>query len=87
MEWTYYIVPAWSDIAGQCRIVKYPGTVKSPRDDYRKNPENWKEAGLMNSRGSLVCLCSSKAAKEFRDMEPLMAGLYIVVDEADSVNA
>jgi len=38
----------------------------------------------MNSRGELVCLNGSKEAwREFKDCEPLMAGLQITVASGD----
>ena len=52
---TLYIVPALTDIAGQCRIVARDYFEGSARDNYRKEPEQWREVGLMNSRGKLVC--------------------------------
>jgi len=51
------IVPALTDQAGQCRIVRYTGakSIKDPLTHYRTYPEQWFEAGIMSSRGSLVC--------------------------------
>lgn len=87
MKGTLYIVPAWSDVAGQCRIVAYPGTDypgKSARDSYAEHPELWKDAGLMNSRGELVSLDAkySKAGgwQMLKVCEPLMATLEFEVD-------
>lgn len=81
MKTTYYIVPAWSDQAGQCRIVSREGDVENAPDSYRQRPEQWKEAGRMNSQGRLVCLDGTAlAVAEFRDCEPLAAGLVITVD-------
>ncbi len=82
MKTTYYIVPAWSDQAGYCRIVSRVGAISNAPDNYRQHPEQWMEAGRMNSEGRLVYLNGSKhALQEFRDCEPLMAGLVITVDE------
>lgn len=82
MKTTYYIVPAWSDQAGQCRIVSHAGRVENAQASYRDCPEQWREAGLMNSQGRLICLDGTAfAVAEFRDCEPLMAGLQITVDE------
>jgi len=74
----YYIVPALTDQAGQCRIVFREGFTGSARDDYRSQPDAWSDVGLMNSRGQLVCLqAPAQVAKEFKDCEPLMAGMQI----------
>lgn len=82
MATTIYIVPAWSDQAGQCRIVArdddFAGTA---RDNYRAEPDKWREAGLMNSQGKLVCFDGSDAARqELKDCEPLMAGLTLRIN-------
>lgn len=73
----YLIVPAWSDQAGQCRIVRREHEIKhpDPLKHYRQYPEQWKEAGRMNSRGVVVALdATPEVLQEFRDCEPLMAG-------------
>lgn len=73
----YLIVPAWSDQGGQCRIVRREHEINhpDPLQHYRQYPEQWKEAGLMNSRGVVVTLdASPEVLQEFRDCEPLMAG-------------
>jgi|GEM_PF-1586179 len=81
---TFYIVPAWSDQAGQCRIVSREGFEGDAGKSYRADPDKWQEAGKMNSRGELVCLNGSKEAwREFKDCEPLMAGLQITVASGD----
>lgn len=74
---TVYIVPAMSDIAGQCRIVQRDsGFSGSARDNYRKEPQAWKEIGLMDSRGNLRCLTAPpEIVSELKECEPLMAGL------------
>jgi len=77
---TFYIVPAWSDIAGQCRIVARDYFRGEARDNYRKEPEKWREVGLMSSQGKLVCFDGSlHARQEITDCEPLMAGLVFEV--------
>ena len=72
----FYIVPAWSDQAGQCKVVtrKVSGPVDASAS-YRASPGLWKEAGLMNSRGKLVCLNDKKAFAEMSQDEPLSAGM------------
>lgn len=75
---TLYIVPAFSDVAGQCRIVARDNDrkVKSASDNYRNDPDAWREVGLMNSRGNLVCFDGpEQMRKELEDCVPLMAGL------------
>lgn len=75
---TYYIVPAWSDQAGQCRIVSFEGDPENAPRHYKENQASWKEVGLMNSRGDLIYLnASPEAIQEFKDCEPLMAGLVV----------
>jgi hypothetical protein len=74
---TYLIVPAWSDQAGQCRIVVRNGLPADALADYRATPDYWIDVGLMNSRGELVYLDAPKSVvQEFRDCA-LMAGLQI----------
>lgn len=73
---TIYIVPAWSDQGGQCRIVAQDDFYGVARDAYRANPSGWKEVGLMNSRGQLVCLTApSHVYSDIKECEPLMAGM------------
>jgi hypothetical protein len=72
---TVYIVPALTDMAGQCRIYEHPQKVRCPRDHYRERPDEWLEAGIMNSRGSLVCAARTEIWEELKACEPLAAGL------------
>lgn len=75
---TVYIVPAWSDQAGQCRIISTV-TFKSIGDakrDYEHYPDKWRECGTMNSQGKLVAYDGPKSERdEIVACEPLMAGL------------
>lgn len=74
---TYLIVPAWSNQAGQCRIVvreNVPASIDALQS-YRDAPNLWKEAGLMNSQGKMVCLNDKEALKKMSLDEPLMAGM------------
>ena len=72
-----YIVPAWSDQAGQCRIVSRNVDNCTQAPQYRDNQQGWKEVGLMNSQGKLVCFEGAEAERqEIKDCEPLMAGMY-----------
>lgn len=91
MQGTLLIVPALTDQAGQCRIVGYPGT-DYPGDNalrsYREHPSLWKDVGMMNSRGALVCLEPDYGAcggwDELKACEPLMAGMELTVALADA---
>lgn len=70
---TLRILPAWSDQAGQCRIIARHGHVPSARDDYRENPGLWREVGLMASDGHVRCI-----EPQFRSIcedQPLAAGV------------
>lgn len=72
---TVYIVPAWSDQAGQCRIVARKGLIPDPRSDYAENPGCWFEIGLMSSSGQIRCIqAPAKVYEELRHSEPLAAG-------------
>jgi hypothetical protein len=65
---------AWTDQAGQCRIVaaQGPGTLA----DYRRQPDRWSEVGLMNSAGKLVCLDAPRQVwDDMKADEPLAAGV------------
>jgi hypothetical protein len=89
MKTCYLIVPAWSDQAGQCRIVARSHEIKhpDPLGHYRQFPAQWREVGLMNSQGKLVCLdAPASVVQEFRDCEPLMASL-VVYDDATETEA
>lgn len=78
----YLIVPAFSDMANQCRIVFKPDASGAALKQYRQNPEQWTEVGRMNAKGVLVYLDAPKAVVQaFKQTEPLMAGLEI--DEND----
>lgn len=73
---TYLIVPAWSDQAGQCRIVcrEHAAHIKLGLRDYRDNPDLWREAGLMDSRGSLRCLSATpEQVEDIKSCQPLSA--------------
>lgn len=73
---TLLIVPALTEIAGQCRIVAFPGHNTNALKDYRANPGQWHEVGLMNSHGKLVHLDAGKNVwDDIQGCEPLMAGL------------
>jgi len=72
----FYIVPALTDQAGQCRIVTRRVDNKiDAADSYRASPELWAEAGLMSSSGKLVCLNDAHAFTAMAESEPLSAGV------------
>jgi len=74
---TVYIVPTLTTQSGQCRIVAAAGLFTSPRDSYKAHPELWKEIGIMNSAGKIVCLqAGPHTTTEIKDCEPLMAGSF-----------
>lgn len=74
---TVYIVPAMTNQAGQCRIVAAEGYFESPRDSYKAHPELWKDGGIMNSAGQIVCLqAGPQTTAELKACEPLMAGAF-----------
>lgn len=82
----FYIVPAWSDQASQCRIVTRQVDKKiDAAASYRAAPELWKEAGLMNSQGKLVCLNDQQAFIEMSQDEPLAAGVQYSFPEVADV--
>jgi len=76
-----YIVPAWSDQAGQCRIVgrhvsDEVAKTLNARDSYREAPNLWAEVGHMTSAGKLGSFSGSPALlEELVNCEPLMAGI------------
>jgi hypothetical protein len=79
--YTALIVPAFSDMAGKCNIVARKGDINDALRNYREDPRQWHEVGIMNSRGELVC-CDKlgNLRTELKECEPLMAGLVLVVD-------
>lgn len=81
---TYLIVPAVTDIAGQCRIVLHPNfnLQERPLAHYREHPDEWQDVGLMNSQGRIRCLdAPSEVWQEMRECEPLIAGTCFFVKE------
>lgn len=89
MKTTYLLVPAFSDQAGKVRVVamdhewdRAPGLV-----DYRANPELWREAGTVNSRGELVALDGGKEIwEDMKSCEPIFPPLtftYEATTEAE----
>lgn len=78
---TVYIVPAWSNQAGQCRIVAREGFIEHPSRDYKEHPSSWTEVGSMNSRGELVCLSAiGEAFREIKCCEPLIGGMTFQIE-------
>lgn len=83
---TLYIAPALSDQAGQCRIYATEAVFNaSVASHYRLHPALWKEVGLMNSRGKLVCFEGTiQQRQDLIDDQPLMAGLTYTYSKAPS---
>ena len=81
MKTTYLIVPGETPFSGdpnpaQARIyAREHGEHLAPGlREYRDCPEQWKEAGLINSKGELVCLdAPAEIYADMRDQQPLMA--------------
>ena len=83
MKTTIYIHPAYTDQAGQCRVyaTNELGDLNAA-DDYRARPNRWREVGLMNSRGELVCFDGPREMRQtLVDSQPLMAGLTFTFGE------
>lgn len=86
MKTQYLIVPAFSDQAGQCRIVARTHEHVHPQalQHYRNHADQWKEVGIMNSRGKLVCLDAPQLViQDFKDCEPLGAGMTMSFDAVE----
>ncbi|WOB06496.1 hypothetical protein [Piscinibacter gummiphilus] len=83
MKTTYLIVPALTDQAGQCRIVRTFTQLGAcdPLTHYRRWPEDWGEVGLMNSSGKLICFDGPQSVcEEIESCQPLMAGLVFTYE-------
>lgn len=51
------------------------------RDCYNEQPGQWRECGLMNYEGKLVCFNGPREAlEELQDSQPLMAGTFFTYD-------
>ena len=83
MTTTVYIHPAYTDQAGQCRIYATNEPVDiDARTDYQVRPNLWREVGLMNSRGELVCFDGPREMRQtLVDSQPLMAGTTFTFGE------
>ena len=86
-----YIAPsAGEEHAAQARIYSACFDCRPPasvRDHFRANPGEWKEVGLMNFDGKLVCFDgTAEQRQELLDSQPLMAGAYLTYKtEASSI--
>jgi len=79
---TYLIVPAETDIAGQCRIVTHLQKQTSPLAHYREHPDEWRDVGLMASQGYIRCLdAPADVWQDMRECEPLHAGMCFFSEE------
>ena len=73
---TINIAPAFSDQAGQCRIYRHDGNPDDARASYRFQPDEWREVGVMNSRGKLVCFeGTNEQHQDLVNTQPLIARL------------
>jgi hypothetical protein len=84
---TYLIVPAWSDQGGQMRIVRTDRYLKDALQDYRDNPERWKEVGLIQTRAMNQQTLTyfegpAPVARWIKDDLPLMGGTTYRYSEA-----
>jgi hypothetical protein len=89
MRVTYLIVPAVTDRATQCRVVaKQHEDLPGPGlADYRRDPDSWREAGIVNARGELVCLdCThpSHSHSMKRDQPLYPPTTYTFVEDTDA---
>ena len=79
---TYLIVPAETDIAGQCRVVMHRQKQTSPLAHYREHPDEWLDVGLMTSQGHIRCLAGpADVWQDMRECEPLQAGMCFFSEE------
>jgi hypothetical protein len=80
MAITIYIAPALlADVAGRCIIYSLPRKTSNARDEYRRDPSQFKRVGIMNSEGRLVCC--DVGYQELKDCEPLAAGMQLQLEE------
>lgn len=57
------------------RVVCADGHVVGALRSYRSNPDAWREAGIVNSRGDLVCLDGPDCIRtDMRDAQPIAGG-------------
>ena len=80
---TYLVVPAWSDQAGQLRIVSRRAGCTLTLTDYRRDSTGWAEAGLVAAQsGRLVCLDAPLSVQtEFLACEPIRAPLVVCLPD------
>lgn len=82
-----YIAPNAGEVYhAQARIYRaeFEGKVNTEkiRDHYRENHRQYKEVGLMNYEGKLVCFeGTDEQRQDLKDCEPLMAGLVFAYQE------
>lgn len=78
---TLYVAPAVTEFGSQCRIYAMPYPMRPgqrPGDIHEKYQKEWKEIGLMNSRGKLVC-CEPEYRKHLEAVD-LHGGLFVEVE-------
>lgn len=86
---TFLVVPAWSDQAGQLRIVsrEHDNKFRLSLTDYRRAPDLWKDVGLVSSSGVLRCIeAHADVARYIRESEPIYPPSTFTFD-ANSVPA
>ena len=89
MKITYLIVPGETPFSGdpnpaiaRVYVKRHPDHLAHGLRDYRGYPEQWKEAGHINSKGELVCLEAPKHVwEDLKSQEPLMASTSYTYDE------
>lgn len=78
---TLYVAPAVTDHGTQCRIYAMPYPMRpgqKPSDIHWKYQRDWKEIGLMNSRGKLVC-CEPAYRRHLEALD-LYGGLFVEIE-------
>lgn len=83
MPTTYLVLPAWSEQAGQLRIVSRRAGCTLTLTDYRNDATGWADAGLVAAQaGRLVCLNAPASVwAEFKACEPIRAPLVVCVPD------
>lgn len=80
---TYLVVPAWSDQAGQLRIVSRRAPCCLTLTDYRNDSTGWGEAGMVAAHsGLLVYVDAPPSVRQFlRECEPIRPPLVVCLPD------
>ena len=80
---TYLVLPAWSDQAGQLRIVSRRAPCCLTLTDYRNDSTGWAEAGLVAAHsGHLICLYAPPSVRgHFMSCEPIRPPLVVCLPD------